>query len=226
MTSDIERIETMTATIDATPTEVHDAPVTAEALAFKLRGGTPSLYLVETLGEWTGRQYERVYDADRWQEWIGLVKLPVPARRATSRELARMRELRRAIYEIAQAVRTGVLPEAGYVETVNRFARTALAAPQLSAAADRWSISDRVTHAQVLAMIALDAISLLGGPLRERIRVCARPRCPVLFVDRSRHGGRIWCSAACGSRSASAKYRLRLAGREPDEDRDFCVSQH
>lgn len=203
-----------------------DAAVSAEALAFKLRGGTPSLYLVETLGEWTGRQYERVYDAERWHEWIGLLKLPVPARRATARELDRMRDLRRAIYEIAQAVRTGGVPDACHIETVNRVARTALAAPQLSAAADRWAISDRVSHGQVLAMIALDAISLFGGPLRERIKVCARPRCPVLFVDRSRHGRRIWCSAACGARSASAKYRLRLAGRELDEDRDFCVSQH
>jgi len=35
--------------------------------------------------------------------------------------------------------------------------------------------------------------------------------CPVLFVDRSRRGDRIWCSAGCGARLATARYRRRHA---------------
>jgi len=201
-------------------------PVTKKELTLKFRGGVASLYLVETLGEWTGRQYERIHSARRWDEWLRGAKLPKPPQRATEDELAQMRELRRAIYGVVQAVRAGHAPARGEVETINAFAREMPPPPQLSSTGDKKRLGSPISHAQVLGLIAQDAIDLLTGGLRHRIRACASPVCPVLFVDKSRRGDRLWCSAACGARKATAKYRLRLAGRELDEETAFCVEQH
>lgn len=200
--------------------------VTAKELAFKLRGGSACLFLVETLGEWTGRQYERIYDASRWQEWLELVNLPIPAQRATQTDLERMRELRRAIYGVAQAVRTGQAPKRPDVDLINAYAAAPTPIPQLAPDAGSAAAGKRITQAQVLSLIARDAIGLIAGPLRDRIRECARPKCPVLFVDRSRPGDRIWCSVACGARTATAKYRKKMAGQAFDEDADFCRVRH
>ncbi|ALM82832.1 ABATE domain-containing protein [Bordetella sp. N] len=201
-------------------------PVTEKELAFKLRGGTPCLYLVETLGEWTGRRYERIYDAERWRVWLRLVKLPDPAQKVTNTDLEHMRTLRRAIYGVAQAVRTGAVPRRDDVDTINAYAAAATPIPQLNAQGTAAMDAQRCTQAQILSVIARDAIGLIVGPLRDRIRECARPKCPVLFVDRSRPGDRIWCSVACGSRKATAKYRQKLAGQPFDEDSDFCRNYH
>ncbi|WP_454726856.1 MULTISPECIES: CGNR zinc finger domain-containing protein [Cupriavidus] len=195
-------------------------------MTLKFRGGVASLYLVETLGEWTGRQYERIHSARRWDEWLRGAKLPRPPQRASEDELAQMRALRRAIYGVVQAVRAGHAPARGDVDAINAFAREMPPAPQLSGAGDKKRLDRPISHAQVLGLIAQDAIELLTGELRDRIRACASPVCPVLFVDKSRRGDRQWCSAACGARKATARYRLRLAGRELDEETAFCVEHH
>lgn len=184
-------------------------PLRAKDLQLKYRGGTPSLYLVETLGEWTGRRYERIADASLWQQWLQHLGLPLPAQPADQQALAQMRALRAAIYQVVQAVRLGQPVEPQAVACVNHWAGQP--PPALALADDgvgQKALTD-VSHQQLLALIARDAIDLLTGPLRQRIRQCASAICPVLFVDRSRRGDRIWCSATCGARLATARYRHR-----------------
>jgi predicted RNA-binding Zn ribbon-like protein len=65
----------------------------------------------------------------------------------------------------------------------------------------------------LLVDAVLDAVDLV----REspgRVRECADPRCPVLFLDTSRNGSRRWCSMErCGARAkASAYYRRHRTG--------------
>jgi predicted RNA-binding Zn ribbon-like protein len=206
--------------------ESHPAgPVTEKELSFKFRGGVHSLHLVETLGEWSRRQYERVYDEQRWQAWLELSGLPVPSRLATTRELAHMRELRRAIYNVTQAVRTRKTPRVADVETINAYARHPFPAQQLTPTA-KAVIAANVEHSHLFGLIARDAIELFIGPYRSRIRECASPVCPVLFVDQSPRGDRQWCSTACGARRATARYRQRLKGEQPGDEADFCVRRH
>src|SRR5471032_447284 len=81
-------------------------------LRLKFRAGTPCLYLVETLGEWTGRRFERIRNGSLWQEWLGQVGLPLPDRQATEEDLAQMRSLRAAIYAVVQAARRKKTPPA------------------------------------------------------------------------------------------------------------------
>jgi predicted RNA-binding Zn ribbon-like protein len=68
------------------------------------------------------------------------------------------------------------------------------------------------TSCCLLVDAVLDALDLV----REspgRVRECADPRCPVLFLDTSRNGSRRWCSMErCGARAkASAYYRRHRA---------------
>ena len=63
---------------------------------------------------------------------------------------------------------------------------------------------------QLLAFVANEAVTLLGGTDRGRLRKCGNEGCAILFVDLSRSGARRWCSmAACGNRHKVAEFRRR-----------------
>ena len=64
------------------------------------------------------------------------------------------------------------------------------------------------------AALAVSALSLLGGSVISRLRIC--PNCGWLFADRSRNASRLWCDmAVCGNRrKAGRHYRRRKAARE------------
>ena len=65
---------------------------------------------------------------------------------------------------------------------------------------------------RALRQVALDAATLLGGPDRDRLRICPGANCGGRFVDSSPAGRRRWCSmAVCGNRSKAAKHRDRSA---------------
>lgn len=186
-------------------------PVSQRDLAFKFRGGTPCLLLVETLGEWTGRRYERIHSSALWSDWLRKAKLPAPSRAASEEELREMRELRAAMRGVAEAIRTGQRPLAADIACINRFADHAPPFRPLDAAGTGLTAPRDVTTRSILALLAQDAVALFGSDQRDRIKQCISPTCPVLFLDRSRCGDRIWCSTTCGARLATARYRRRLS---------------
>ena len=56
-----------------------------------------------------------------------------------------------------------------------------------------------------LADVAADAIELVGGPKRPRVRRCNAPGCGKIFVaSRPRQ---TWCSGRCGVRARVARHR-------------------
>jgi predicted RNA-binding Zn ribbon-like protein len=64
--------------------------------------------------------------------------------------------------------------------------------------------------AQVLSLLARDAVDLFARPLANRIRVCAAPDCGLLYLDQSRSGTRQWCSVQrCGTRAKVRAHRER-----------------
>lgn len=69
-----------------------------------------------------------------------------------------------------------------------------------------WHTS--VTATDSLSSIARDAIDLLSGDLRSRIRECENPKCGLMFVDASRPGKRRWClMKRCGNMIKTSRYR-------------------
>lgn len=64
-----------------------------------------------------------------------------------------------------------------------------------------------------LVAVVLDALDLARDRL-DRVRECAAPACPVVYLDVSRNRSRRWCSMErCGARAKAATYHRRHGGR-------------
>jgi predicted RNA-binding Zn ribbon-like protein len=106
---------------------------------------------------------------------------------------------------LGAAVRQRPLPRAA-VTAVNRAAAAAAAVVQLEAGelVVRYNASPGDAF---LADVAGSAISLVGGPGRDRLRRCGAPGCGRWFVA-SRPRQR-WCSPSCGNRARVARFQQR-----------------
>lgn len=179
-------------------------------LRFNFRSGTPALFLVETFGEWTRRRYDRIQTADIWNTWLVQIGLPPVTVDVTADDLEKMRDLRRAIYGVAQAKVKGIEVLPTDIRAINQYAAFSVPVEQLAPDGRTRLTPLEVTQAQVLSLLARDAVELFSGPYADRVRECESHICPVIFVDRSRRGDRHWCSTNCGARHATARYRQRL----------------
>jgi predicted RNA-binding Zn ribbon-like protein len=118
-------------------------------------------------------------------------------------ELQALRDHVRAL--LAAAVARHPLPQAA-VTAVNRAGAAAPAVPQLEAGelVVRYGASPADAF---LADVATSAITLVGGPQRDRLRRCAAPGCGRWFVaSRPRQ---TWCSPSCGNRARLARFQQR-----------------
>jgi predicted RNA-binding Zn ribbon-like protein len=121
-------------------------------------------------------------------------------------DAGRLQELRRHVLALlAAVVRRRGLPRAA-VAAVNRTAAAAPGIAQLEAGelVVRYNASPADAF---LGDIATSAISLIGGPRRERLRRCGAPGCGRWFVA-SRPRQR-WCSPGCGNRARVARFQQR-----------------
>ncbi|WP_237703790.1 CGNR zinc finger domain-containing protein [Rhodospirillum rubrum] len=143
----------------------------------------------------------------RWlREAIGVEDLPAlsPAQEAA------LRALRETIWTLATAASADAVLPAAAVDDLNATAAFPLATPQLDAASVTVRLLAADPFLAALAAIAGDAIDLLGGALRSRIKACAQPDCQMLFLDLSRSRRRRWCSMdRCGSRAKGDAFRQR-----------------
>jgi predicted RNA-binding Zn ribbon-like protein len=146
----------------------------------------------------------------RWlEEHTALLGDPGPD---TSLRVAEFRALRDAVRGLLAAPASGEPLSPDAVRRVN----------EASASVPRWPVLDAAgpgpprilagAHAgsrtgEILATIARSAIHLLGGPERERLRVCPAPRCGRIFV--SARPGAVWCSPAHGNRVRVARFHAK-----------------
>jgi predicted RNA-binding Zn ribbon-like protein len=209
----------------------------------RFRTGRPCLDLVHTGGEGELARWEIVHSPADLGRLLGVI-LGLPALPATDVDLAAMRPLRAAvsriayglalaaepppgpddlaawprraeIIRIASAVAGGTTPRPADIGVVNEVA----ARPPLVRALRPEGGTTVVapTVAAALATLARDAVDLFGGPLANRIRICAADNCGLLFVDASRPGKRRWCSMErCGNRAKIRTHRARR-GNGPAE---------
>ena len=187
---------------------------------FKFRGGSPALDLAATvigrLGATPRDLLATPADLDRW---LVAAELAETAPRATEGNLVQARSLREALYRLALSRAEGhALPGADR-ELLNGYAALPAAPLQLDADG-RARLSGDVRG--LLAELAREGVSLLGGDFGDRIRQCEGPPCAVLFVDTSRKGDRRWCSmSACGNKAKVAEFRKRTFNpAHPGESRD------
>jgi predicted RNA-binding Zn ribbon-like protein len=126
--------------------------------------------------------------------------------------LADFRSLRAAVRGTMSASLRGVPPSADIVRTLNEASAAVPTAPVLEDGPGGPVRVERVTAApsrtvQILATIARSAIELLGGPDRDRLRLCPATRCGKAFL--ASRGRQVWCSASCGNRMRVARHHAR-----------------
>lgn len=185
----------------------------AEQLEFRFVSGHRSLDFLATLADRHRGGLERLRhpaDLDRWLKAAGL---PEP-KSASAEDLHQAHELREAINRLVRASMPGKAGDGTDIAYLNGWATRSPLAPQLNGNLKlHWCDPDPVRGA--LALLAREAVELLGRPERELIRECAAaPECSLLYLDRSRGQRRRWCEMErCGSRAKMAGYRQRKATR-------------
>ena len=169
--------------------------------------------LIATLG---GRRDERLPDPaalDTWLLTAGLVDTPC---HSDAEELERVRALRAAVLATVDAEMRRATPSSADVETINAAAAVPQRAPRLTLGRDGLSTErGRPRVAEVLGVLARDAIDLLTGPQRGQLRECAAEDCRGIYIDASPGRTRRWCSTArCGNRARVAAHRARHAAAD------------
>jgi predicted RNA-binding Zn ribbon-like protein len=182
--------------------------------------GRTCLDLIATVGARLSAQpVERLTGPERLTAWLrgtGLVPPGEPFA-ADGEWLAEFTALRTRLHRIVHAELDGGRAAAHDIDQVNRVAAAGRPASRLVRDADgtlRRRPAGLPRLGQFLAVVAEDAIDLLGSPDREDLRECAGPTCDLVYLDTSRGRRRRWCSpSACGNRHYVATHRAKRAGQ-------------
>ena len=140
--------------------------------------------------------------------------LHVPSR-LTARDIEQLAALRGVIRVLLLAAISKEPLPAREVRALNEFAAIAPSFSMLTPAGEGFIVStvaSEKTLDGLLGRLAHEAILLLGEN-RARLRQCATPDCPMLFVQD--HHRRRWCHESCGHRSRQAAYYQRKLKRNP-----------
>ncbi|HEY8548100.1 MAG TPA: ABATE domain-containing protein [Acidimicrobiales bacterium] len=153
--------------------------------------------------------FETLHTPDDLRRWLAEDPLLLDVGPLTDRDLARALRVRRAITAVTYACARGEALPPGAVAELNATAARPPLVPTLSDGGERrWA--EPITLDQVLSTFARELIELVGGPMRERFRVCGGDNCLLAFVDASRPGKRRWCSMErCGNRHKVRAHRTR-----------------
>jgi predicted RNA-binding Zn ribbon-like protein len=125
---------------------------------------------------------------------------------------AELTALRQAVREALHATVEGAAQDAATLEAINAVASQAPTSLRAELGADGapTAVVDHhgATRAQsVLAGLAIDAIELITGPDRSKLRACHAPGCSLYYLKD--HPRRQWCSNTCGNRARQARHYQR-----------------
>lgn len=138
---------------------------------------------------------------------------------ARDRELDRVRAVRAALREVADAVVEERPPATTALDVVNEAIRSR-AVTELVAGPDGIGIGHRHVGDPIddaLARLADPLIHELAAGHPDRIRICGNDECRWVFYDESRAGRRRWCDmASCGNRAKAARHRARQRAARGD----------
>jgi predicted RNA-binding Zn ribbon-like protein len=180
------------------------------AHVFRLDNDVLAFRFTATLSHRAGAApFERLASPERLRLWLRAAGLD-PGRDGTRAELAAAIELREAVYRLAVATTQGTTRPVADVATLNDLASQGRATPALTGTGRAWVLGPDQPVTDALAVIAHDAIAVLGAEDTARIKICDGPDCAGLFLDTSRGNNRRWCSMnTCGNKAKKA----RMAGR-------------
>ncbi|MCF2530893.1 CGNR zinc finger domain-containing protein [Yinghuangia soli] len=167
---------------------------------FRMDNEVLAFRFTATVSDRAGRApRERLTDTARLKLWLGAAGLDVAD--VTPADLQDAVELRETIYRMGSAIAAGEKPKSTDVRTLNAIAAAGHAKAALERGSAGWRLTEAAPVADALGVLAADAIRVLGGPDRGRIKNCEGPGCAGLFLDTSRGGNRRWCAMnTCGNK--------------------------
>ncbi|MET8505573.1 CGNR zinc finger domain-containing protein [Streptomyces sp. NPDC004787] len=179
-------------------------------VAYRFDPGALCLELLTTGGPGPYRRYEVLHEPADVAAWADRSRLtPSPVLDVSAAEVAAVRALRDALFRVVIAHTRGEPHPPRDLEVINEAAARPALAPALTPEGEReWAGTP--TGTQLAATVARDAVELLSGPFKHRIRTCAAEDCHLVYVDTSRPGRRRWCSMEhCGNRNKVRALRAR-----------------
>lgn len=151
-------------------------------------------------------------DYRTWAGMAGIAVDPPASDREEQAALARARELREAILQVATAMVDGRPAPKPAIEHLTEEAARSFRSRRLGPEAGRLAWR-RTRHDldSVTDLLAAEAVELLAGEAPLPLKRCASPDCGWFFLDTSRNKSRHWCSMAeCGNRAKARRHRARL----------------
>jgi predicted RNA-binding Zn ribbon-like protein len=169
--------------------------------------GTATLRLAQKPREWL----ERPEDLARWIA-DNVPAAPVDDLHVDDGLLGSARELREAIYRVAVAIATESRAATSDHHLINEWSARNDAVRVLDGTRARWLFPGEAPARTAIALIAADAVDVLGGARQGSVKVCAGEGCAAVFLDTSRGSTRRWCSMGkCGNRAKRSAMRSRQA---------------
>ncbi|MCQ4205619.1 CGNR zinc finger domain-containing protein [Streptomyces longispororuber] len=179
-------------------------------VSYRFDPGALCLELLTTGGPDPYSRYEVLHGPADLAAWVDRSRLtPTPALDISHAEVADIRRLRDALFQVVISQMRGEPHPPRDLEVINEAAARLAMAPAITPDGKRqWAAALTATH--LTATVARDAIDLLTGPLAHRVRTCAAEDCHLIYVDTSRPGRRRWCSMEhCGNRHKVRALRAR-----------------
>ncbi len=178
---------------------------------FEFKAGSLCLDLVDTVSERGGGNVDLLAteaDVARWVTGTGRLAYAAGA----VGDIGSVRNLREAIFNAGSACIDDVAMDDADLDVINAAASVGGPRPVLTR--DGVVMRPDDPFAAMMAEIAGDAIALLGGERRARLRRCGG--CNMLFFDASPPGRRKWCSSAagCGNQAKTRNRRARIAAQK------------
>lgn len=195
----------------------------------RLSGGHPALDFVNTVdsrrGRWGPDLLRSFDDLVALAERLDLLGPNVASRlrnqaasepEEAQEALTHAKRLRESVYRLFVLEDVGGPYPREDLSLVEDFAQRGLAHQVLAAAGIGFNwvlpVDDLHQLGQLFAIKATDL--LIERDRRREVRECKGDNCGWLFLDRSRSGGRMWCSeASCGSHSRVKRFRSRAKPR-------------
>lgn len=166
----------------------------------------PSLDLLGTLKWRRDTREEQLLAPADLEQWCLGSSLGLTVR-ADQAGLEQTRQVRESLYRVLTGVRAAAKVPEEDVLLLNRLA--AGSGPLLEIATDGL-VSRSGTIEQMLTALVRDALDLIAGSYRARVKDCSSARCTRLYVDLSRAGNRRWCGMTeCGNSAKVAAFRAR-----------------
>jgi predicted RNA-binding Zn ribbon-like protein len=154
---------------------------------------------------------EKLLDWESFIRWAAQVGLIAPKTYAdllrSPAPIAKILELREAIYRVALAIARGVIIPQADLLVLREHAKAPKPAIASAHRTLQWSPDPLRASAQLRSLLAGEALSLFCSPRSSRIGVCDGGNCGWLFLDDSRGKRRRWCDMKdCGNRAKARRY--------------------